>query len=106
MSVTLNKDIKSRVLEAAIIEPILISCIDKVSFYILALSIQKIIPIFISNLKIYLFYLIDYELISYNGQKKLFIIENGGLDLLDMIETEKRQEKTDITDITITFENT
>jgi hypothetical protein len=52
-----------------------------------------------------LFYLIDYELVSYKGQKKLFIIENGEFGLLDMIDAEKRQEGTNIIDITITFEN-
>jgi hypothetical protein len=105
MSVTYIKYSESLVLEAAVIETILLSCINKVSIYILALAIQKIISISISNLKRYLFYLIDYGLISYKDQKKLFIIENGEFGLLDMIDAEKRQEGTDIIDITITFEN-
>ena len=54
-------------------------------------------------IKIYLFYLIDFEAISYNGQKKIFKISDGGLDLLEMIDKEKKQKK-DIKDIIITFE--
>ena len=54
-------------------------------------------------IKNYLFYLIDFEAISYNGQKKIFKISDGGLDLLEMIDKEKKQKK-DIKDIIITFE--
>jgi hypothetical protein len=106
MSVIYNKDSKSPALEAAVIEPILISCINNVSFYVLALSIQKIIPISFSELKKYLFYLVDYGLVSYNGLQQVFTIEDGGFGLLDMIDREKRQEKINIKDITITFECT
>ncbi|MGN6347347.1 MAG: hypothetical protein ACTHJ2_05435 [Candidatus Nitrosocosmicus sp.] len=35
-----------------------------------------------STLKKYLIYLADYELISYNGQRKVYLIECNGLDLL------------------------
>jgi len=51
-----------------------------------------------------LFYLIDYGLVSYNGQKQIFVIEDGGNDLLCMIEEKKRQLTTNINNITITFE--
>jgi len=44
-------------------------------------------------IKNYLFYLIDFEAISYNGQKKIFKISDGGLDLLEMIDKEKKQKK-------------
>ena len=54
-------------------------------------------------IKNYLFYLIDFEAISYNGQKKIFKISDGGLDLLEMIDKEKKQKK-DTKDIIITFE--
>ena len=54
-------------------------------------------------IKNYLFYLIDFEAISYNGQKKIIKISDGGLDLLEMIDKEKKQKK-DIKDIIITFE--
>jgi len=54
-------------------------------------------------IKNYLFYLIDFEAISNNGQKKIFKISDGGLDLLEMIDKEKKQKK-DTKDIIITFE--
>ena len=44
-------------------------------------------------IKNYLFYLIDFEAISYNGQKKIIKISDGGLDLLEMIDKEKKQKK-------------
>jgi hypothetical protein len=44
-------------------------------------------------IKNYLFYLIDFEAISYNGQKKIIKISDGGLDLLKMIDKEKKQKK-------------
>jgi hypothetical protein len=106
MNVIHNNDSKSPVLQAVIIEPILISCINKVSFYVLALAIQKIMPISIIEIKKYLFYLVDYGLVSYNGLHQVFTIEDGGFGLLDMIDREKRQEKVNLKDITITFECT
>lgn len=39
--------------------------------------------------KICLFYLIDYDLISYNGQKQVYKIEQGGLELLSGIMENK-----------------
>ena len=44
-------------------------------------------------IKNYLFYLIDFEAISYNAQKKIIKISDGGLDLLKMIDKEKKQKK-------------
>ena len=41
MNVIHNNDSKSPVLQTVIIEPILISCINKVSFYVLAFSDRK-----------------------------------------------------------------
>ena len=96
MNVIHNNDSKSPVLQAVIIEPILISCINKVSFYVLALAIQKMMPISIIEIKKYLFYLVDYGLVSYNGLQQVFTIEDGGFGLLDMIDREKRQEKVNL----------
>ena len=61
-------------------------------------------PISIIELKKYLFYLVDYELVSYNSIQQVFTIEEGGFCFLDMIHREKRQEKINLKDITITFE--
>jgi hypothetical protein len=41
------------------------------------------------TLKNYLVYLTDYELISYNGQRKVYLIECNGVDLLYWINKEK-----------------
>jgi hypothetical protein len=62
------------------------------------------LPVINDILKIYLFYLIDYDLVSYNGQKQIFSIKDNGYDLLDMIEIEKIEEKSNIEDIVITIE--
>ena len=106
MSIIHNKDIKSPKLQAVIVEPILIGCIKKITLPEILFDIQRILPLSDTVIKKYLFYLIDYELISYDGQKQMYILEEGGFSLLDMIEREKRQEITNINDITITFECT
>ena len=56
------------------------------------------------SLKKYLVYLVDYELISYNGQKQLYSMTDNGLDLLIWISREKKKLLADSTDITITIE--
>jgi hypothetical protein len=48
--------------------------------------------------------MIEYELVSYDGQKQVFTIEGGGIDLFDMINEEKTKHRTDINDITIILE--
>ena len=82
----------------------MLSCIDGVTNYELESAIQTMLPLSDITIKEYLFYLINYELVSYNGQKQIFSIEYWGFGLFDMIDEEKRQEKIDIDDITITFE--
>ena len=54
--------------------------------------------------KKYLVYLADYELISYNGQRKTYFIEDNGLDLLNWISKEKKRLMANSEDITITIE--
>ncbi len=91
-------------LQASIVEPILLSCINGSTIDNLRLIIQKTLSISFNNLKSYLFCLIDYEIISYNGQKRLFMVEDDGFSLLEMIEKEKIQKGISIEDILITFE--
>ena len=57
-----------------------------------------------NTVKRYLFYLVEYGLVLYNGQKRVFTIEDAGFDLLDMIDEEKRRERTDLEDTIITLE--
>ena len=56
-------------------------------------------------LKKYLVYLVDYELISYNGQRHVYQIEDNGLNLLDWINKEKDKMKMkDSDNLLITIE--
>jgi hypothetical protein len=102
MSIIHNKQIGSPDLEASIVESILTMCIDNgVSTFELYRKMQTIPHTII---KCYLFYLIDYEILFYDSQKKKFIAKCEGYELLDEIDKEKRQQEIDINDITITFE--
>ena len=57
-------------------------------------------------LKKYLVYLIDYEIISYDGQRRVYTIDYNGLDLLNWIAKEKKSSLGNAEDITITIERT
>lgn len=105
MSITHNKDIEFPELQANIVEPILILCINKSSMFEISWKIQTMLSLPSYIIKNYLFYLIDYEVISYDGQKRIFTITDGGYELLYMIEKETRQENKDIKDISIVFES-
>ncbi len=87
-----------------IVEPILLSCINGVSIYELSLEIQTILPMPLRVLKKYLFYLINYEPVSYDGQKQVYITEKEGFDLLYMISKEKKMTMVNNEDIVITIE--
>lgn len=105
MSIINDNFTKSPELKASIIEPILLSCLNNSSFNLLLIIIQKIFRFSSFELKNYLFYMIEYGVISYNGQRQEFKIERGGIDLLNIIKKEKTIEKSNINDITITFEH-
>ena len=104
MDISHNKDIKPPVLQAAVVEPILKLCAKGITICDLKLKNDSMLSVTYDIAKKYLFYLIDYGLVSYNGQKQIFVIEEVGYDLLCMIEEEKRRLTTNINDITITFE--
>jgi hypothetical protein len=99
-----NKIAKSPELQAVIVESILTSCIDGVSVKGLFYAFQRTLTSPYDILKKYLFYLIDYELISYNGQVQMYTTEEGGHDLLNWINREKTIMKGDIKDVVITIE--
>jgi len=88
--------IKSPKLKTVIVENILILLYLK-DFTIseLLFEFQKRLPYSYSSscklFKKYLVYLADYELISYNGQRKTYVIEDNGLDLLNWISKEKKE---------------
>ena len=54
--------------------------------------------------KKYLLYLVDYHIVSYNGQRHVYAIEHDGFDLLDMIMKEKRVMNANMDDLVITLE--
>jgi predicted transcriptional regulator len=99
-----NKDIESPELQANIVEPILKFCVNKSSMLEISWTIQIMLSLPSYIIKIYLFYLIDYEVISYDGQKRIFTITYGGYKLLDAIEKETKQQKKNIKVISIVFE--
>jgi hypothetical protein len=54
--------------------------------------------------KKYLVYLADCELISYDGQRQVYTIEDNGRDILIWISKEKKRLMAEGEDITITIE--
>jgi hypothetical protein len=65
-----------------IVEYILLLCAAEATFDDL---MQMMISSSATVLKKYLFYLIDYDLISYNGQKQVYLIKDKGLKVLSRI---------------------
>jgi hypothetical protein len=96
---------KSPKLKAVIVESILVYCLDGASIWELSFEIQRIMPLPYYALKKYLFYLISYEILSYDGQRQVYLIEDGGYDLLDTINREKRKTMANSEDIMITIED-
>jgi predicted transcriptional regulator len=67
-----------------IVEYILLLCAAETTFDDLIQCMNVLSP---TLLKKYLFYLIDYDLISYNGQRQTYSIKDKGLEVLSrMIE--------------------
>jgi|SRR4051794_7348998 hypothetical protein len=95
---------RSPKLKACIIEPILLLCINGISIYELPIEIQGMSPLPCKTLKKYLFYLVSCELLSYDGQRQIYITKDGGLDLLHKIHQEKQKTLVTSEDITITIE--
>jgi hypothetical protein len=64
-----------------IVEYVLLLCAGEVTFD----DLTQLISSSPMVLKKYLFYLIDYDLISYSGQKQIYLIKDKGLELLSRI---------------------
>ena len=101
-----NIDTESPELQSLFLEPILLYCIKGVSFTCLIEIIQKklLLPIRSKGIKEYLYHLINYELVIYNGQRRIFIIKNDGINLLYSIYKEKKINKINSEDLVITLE--
>ncbi len=92
-------------LQSVIIESILTSCINGSTINHHMYAMQRILPLFsYAILKKYLFYLIDYELVSYNGKDQTFVIEVGGHDLLEWIKINEKNKITRSKDVVIIIE--
>ena len=96
--------IKSQELEAIIVEQILAICVNGVRSNELKDAIQRVASFSRYILKKYLFYLIEYGIISYQGQNQVYVIMWEGLNLLSIINIEKRIRQSDIGDIVICLE--
>jgi predicted transcriptional regulator len=77
-------------LEVVIVEQILQTCISQASRSELRYILSEMWPsISIYGLGKYLFYLIEFDPITYNGKNQVFVLTEIGLDLLHMIKKEK-----------------
>lgn len=92
---------RSPKLQANVVEDILVACIKGCSFYDLNIKMDN--PS-MHILKIYLFYLIDYSIISYKGNNHIFVTESEGIDLLCHIYKEKTLAMVDSKDMLIYIE--
>jgi DNA-binding HxlR family transcriptional regulator len=84
--------IKSPELEAVIVEQILVVCVNRTRFNELFDTIRRITSFSRFTLKKYLFHLIEYGIISYQGKNQMYVTTRTGLDLLSIINREKRQQ--------------
>src|SRR5215216_7953872 len=96
--------VKSQELGAIIVEQILGVCVNKARFNELKDATQRVASLSRYSLKKYLFYLIEYGIISYQGQNQVYVITWEGLNLLSIINIEKRIRQSDIGDIVICLE--
>lgn len=96
---------KSPQLQGIMVESILkLLSVREVTVNDLLIEIERKMHLSRNRLKKHLVCLIDYELVTYNGQSKLLVIEEDGLVLLDKINTEKEVEMVGSEDIIITIE--
>jgi len=100
-----NLNIEPPELQSLYLEPILI-LYWRYSFTCLLEIIHKKLSLPRSRLKIkkYLFHLINYKLVIYDGQRKIFLTKNEGINLLFSIYKEKKINKINSEDLVITLE--
>ena len=95
---------KSPELKATIVEQILVVCVNGTRFNELFDTLRRISSFSRYTLKKYLFLLIEYGIISYQGENQVYIITRTGLDLLSIINREKKTTQLDSKDIVICLE--
>jgi Tfp pilus assembly ATPase PilU len=92
------------VMEAVIFQPILLMCLRGSSIQRINLNIQRLLPVSSELIKKYLFYLIEYGLISYDGSSRSYFSSNEGITLLVKIERKKVTEKLTTSDLLLYLE--
>ena len=92
------------VMQAVIIQPILLMCLRGSSIHRIDLTIQRLLPISSELIKKYLFYLIEYGLISYDGSSQSYFSSDDGINLLLKIERKKVTEKLTTSDLLLYLE--
>jgi len=100
-----NLNIEPPELQSLYLEPILI-LYWRYSFTCLLEIIHKKLSLPRSRLKIkkYLFHLINYELVIYDGQRKIYTTNAEGINLLFSIYKEKKLNKINSEDLVVTLE--
>ena len=96
-----NKQINDNTLamQASITQPILIPCMTDMTFSDLNSIICRTLPISKILIKKYLFYMIENELIYYNGKNTVYTTTVKGIHLLFRIELKKFSKKLTLDDI-------
>ena len=92
------------VMQAIIFQPILLLCLKGAPIQSIYWNIQKLLPISDELIKKYLFYLIEYGLISYNGNNHSYFSSDAGVNLLFKIERKKLTEKITTSEILLYLE--
>ena len=99
-----SRQLEEPPLVAAIVEPILEGCVSEASLLELTCVLQRLLPTPSNTLKKYLFYLIEYDMVAYRGQKGAYVITYNGLSLLFEIKREKIMIKSDSYDLVNSLE--
>ena len=92
------------VMQVVIFQPILLMCVRGSSIQRINYNAQRLLPITSELIKKYLFYLIEYGLISYDGSSRIYFSSNDGINLLLKIERKKVTEKLTTSDILLYLE--
>lgn len=97
------KPVESTKLKCDIVESILMICLNHSNFNDILMQIPNPLLSF-RTLKKYLFYLIECEFVSYNGQRRTYKTEEKGFYLLDEISIEKKTVKIHSKDLIISLD--
>lgn len=92
------------VMQAVIFQPILLVCLKGSSIQSIYCNIQRLLSISDELIKKYLFYLIEYGLITYNGNTNSYFSSDAGANLLFKIERKKLTEKITTSEILLYLE--